>query len=762
MTQQVLALKWRPRTLSEVIGQPHVVQALSNGLDNNRLHHAFLFTGTRGVGKTTLARIFAKSLNCEKGVSSTPCGVCSICKEVDEGRFVDLIEIDAASRTRVEDTREILDNVQYAPTRGRYKIYLIDEVHMLSNSSFNALLKTLEEPPPHVKFLLATTDPQKLPVTVLSRCLRFQLKRIQDQEIVGQLSHILMAENIPFEENALKLIAKAGDGSMRDALSLLDQAIAYGGQKVEYQRTHEMLGLIDTHYLVNVLEALATKNIDNVVAVLSQLKSNGLDYHRFLEDLIDAFHLLTMMQLSEVVKMGESIEMQQLSQLLSAEDLQLFYQIALNGRKDLQNHPNSCVGFEMTLLRMVLFSPTAPILPPDLEKKSKSSADFTLDATDVGNIAGSQVASTITSGSLKHNQVDRVPLEESDSEENITSASITRTEVRELSSTFTIEENLTQESVVEPQVDLPPVDLPWETVSSETPHSARDSSVEALDRKALEIETVDTAISNTERLPVELETQHYAADQPRKENNASLEEDSVVVSDGVFGHNAQDNWPEHQKEAALSVITEPAAPDHWVESSTTENSVLEDNLVQDNLPSMSAPAVEQKVEQNSNGEKHSLQESPLQEQIGSGADLAMETTQTISLEALNNNEAWLQLVSQLRLESVLSGIAHSLVFKQFDGRHLLLERPLSVKDFRVDETEIRLAMAISDYLGVAVTCQIEYVETLHGENLHERTERLDEEQYQKMLTDFKSDEVVEYLTQEWNAQLLEKTLKAKS
>lgn len=259
MTQQVLALKWRPRTFNEVIGQPHVVQALSNGLDNNRLHHAFLFTGTRGVGKTTLARIFAKSLNCEKGVSSNPCGECSICKEVDEGRFVDLIEIDAASRTRVEDTREILDNVQYAPTRGRYKIYLIDEVHMLSNSSFNALLKTLEEPPSHVKFLLATTDPQKLPVTVLSRCLRFQLKRIQDQEICGQLEKILTNEAIDFDIEALKLIAKAGDGSMRDALSLLDQAIAYGGQSVQYQSTHEMLGLIDTQYLTKVLEALATK-----------------------------------------------------------------------------------------------------------------------------------------------------------------------------------------------------------------------------------------------------------------------------------------------------------------------------------------------------------------------------------------------------------------------------------------------------------------------------------------------------------------------
>lgn len=361
MTQQVLALKWRPRTFSEVIGQPHVVQALSNGLDNNRLHHAFLFTGTRGVGKTTLARIFAKSLNCEKGVSSSPCGVCSICKEVDEGRFVDLIEIDAASRTRVEDTREILDNVQYAPTRGRYKIYLIDEVHMLSNSSFNALLKTLEEPPSHVKFLLATTDPQKLPVTVLSRCLRFQLKRIQDDEIAAQLEKILSSEKIDFDSSAVRLIAKAGDGSMRDALSLLDQAIAYTGQNIAYEPTREMLGLIDTQYLQLILSALASRKVESLLSALNIVRDNGLDYHRFLEELIDAFHLLTMIQISQEVADAQSLEYQLLAKQFRAEDLQLFYQIALNGRKDLQNHPNSEVGFEMTLLRMLYFAPQAPI-----------------------------------------------------------------------------------------------------------------------------------------------------------------------------------------------------------------------------------------------------------------------------------------------------------------------------------------------------------------------------------------------------------------
>lgn len=726
MTQQVLALKWRPRTFSEVIGQPHVVQALSNGLDNDRLHHAFLFTGTRGVGKTTLARIFAKSLNCEKGVSSTPCGVCSICKEVDEGRFVDLIEIDAASRTRVEDTREILDNVQYAPTRGRYKIYLIDEVHMLSNSSFNALLKTLEEPPAHVKFLLATTDPQKLPVTVLSRCLRFQLKRIQDQEIAGQLSHILTAENIPFEDNALKLIAKAGDGSMRDALSLLDQAIAYGGQKVEYQRTHEMLGLIDTHYLINVLEALATKDTDNIITVLGQLKANGIDYHRFLEDLIDAFHLLTVMQLSDVLKESESIKMQQLSQKLSAEDLQLFYQIALTGRKDLQNHPNSCVGFEMTLLRMVLFSPTAPILPTDTEKKSKASVESSVVTSVTSKISSERSLSapnspeSVKKQSIEKQLVESQPVEKIDANlvPTLDVGDVITSTTEDDTNTLTISKFQTvAEEIPDPIKEVvPAVDLPWEPIV--------DSS---------EVKVLDS--------PLELSIS--------AQNRESTSNVLSVESDFMRSRLPQEN------------------PDYL--DNLNEDIVEDETSLKTDIQSFGAK-FDDVIQNNAKNGIHTRSPQNHIENQDQSSELAIEFSDDIApvkndlvvtVAALTNNEVWLQLVSQLKLESVLSGIAHSLVFKQFDGKHLLLERPLSVKDFRVDETETRLAMAISDYLGQSITCQIEYVETLHGENLHERTERLDEEQYQKMLADFKSDQVVQYLTNEWNAQLLEKTLKAK-
>lgn len=360
MATQALARKWRPKNFHEVIGQKHVVTALTNGLDNNRLHHAFLLTGTRGVGKTTLARILAKSLNCEQGISSHPCGVCGICQEVDQGRFVDLIEIDAASRTKVEDTREILDNVQYAPTRGRYKVYLIDEVHMLSNSSFNALLKTLEEPPEHVKFILATTDPQKLPVTVLSRCLRFHLKKIPANDIKDHLSVIMNAENISYADKALELIAKSGAGSMRDSLSLLDQAIAYTNGDLQFEPIQTMLGLIDEQYSLNVLKALAKLDQTELLAVSKNIIASGADPFALLEALIEAFHQLTLLQIDKSFIDLDDLHQEEwlaLSEEMTAEDLQLYYQIALHGRKDLEIHPEPLIGLEMTLLRMLLFTP---------------------------------------------------------------------------------------------------------------------------------------------------------------------------------------------------------------------------------------------------------------------------------------------------------------------------------------------------------------------------------------------------------------------
>ncbi|WP_455220300.1 DNA polymerase III subunit gamma/tau [Kaarinaea lacus] len=360
MSYQVLARKWRPRNFSELAGQEHVQRALINALESERLHHAFLFTGTRGVGKTTIARILAKSLNCEKGVSANPCGECSACKEISEGRFIDLIEVDAASKTKVEDTRDLLENVQYAPTRGRYKVYLIDEVHMLSTHSFNALLKTLEEPPPHVKFLLATTDPQKLPVTILSRCLQFNLKRLPAELITEHLEKILQQESLNFESNAIRLIADAADGSMRDALSLLDQAIAYGGGELKESEVRAMLGSIDKSQVFALLQALGNRNTKTLLEGIAQLATHSADFDQVCNELLSLLHRVALFQLApEAIDQQhpEHAQISQIATLISPEDTQLYYQIGLIGKRDLTLAPNPQIGFEMTMLRMLAFQP---------------------------------------------------------------------------------------------------------------------------------------------------------------------------------------------------------------------------------------------------------------------------------------------------------------------------------------------------------------------------------------------------------------------
>jgi len=367
MSYTALARKYRPKKFSELIGQEHVRRALVNALESGRVHHAFLFTGTRGVGKTTIARILAKCLNCETGVKAEPCGVCASCREIDAGRFPDLIEVDAASRTKVDDTRDLLDNVQYAPTRGRYKVYLIDEVHMLSAHSFNALLKTLEEPPPHVKFLLATTDPQKLPVTVLSRCLQFNLKRLPAAEIATHMRRILGEEAVAFEDPALALVAQAADGSMRDGLSLLDQLIAFGGGRAGEAEARAMLGTIARDHVVRLVELLAAGDSGALLKCAAALEEFAPDYAQVLEALAA---LLVRIGLRQAVKGYEGDELygaellEPLAGALSGEDVQLFYQTAIIGRRDLGLAPDPKSGFEMTLLRMLAFRPAAEAAAP--------------------------------------------------------------------------------------------------------------------------------------------------------------------------------------------------------------------------------------------------------------------------------------------------------------------------------------------------------------------------------------------------------------
>ena len=382
MSYQVLARKWRPKSFREMVGQEHVLQALINALDHDRLHHAYLFTGTRGVGKTTIARILAKCLNCEQGVSSEPCGKCSSCLEIAEGRSVDLWEIDAASRTKVEDTRDLLDNVQYLPSHSRYKVYLIDEVHMLSNSSFNALLKTLEEPPPHVKFLLATTDPQKLPATVLSRCLQFNLKNMLPEQIVSHLTHVLDQEMVAYDDPALWLLGRAAEGSMRDALSLTDQAIAFGSGKLSEPEVRTMLGSVDLSFIYQLLDLIAAQNTAGALDIVNHMSEHAPDFEGALDELISLIHRVAIAQaVPDAVdnNWGDADKISQLAATLTAEDAQLFYQVAINGKRDIGMANNPRSGFEMLLLRMIAFRPAAvldeSLTPDDLQSAALPAAN---------------------------------------------------------------------------------------------------------------------------------------------------------------------------------------------------------------------------------------------------------------------------------------------------------------------------------------------------------------------------------------------------
>ncbi|WP_080311696.1 DNA polymerase III subunit gamma/tau [Salmonella enterica] len=374
MSYQVLARKWRPQTFADVVGQEHVLTALANGLSLGRIHHAYLFSGTRGVGKTSIARLLAKGLNCETGITATPCGVCDNCREIEQGRFVDLIEIDAASRTKVEDTRDLLDNVQYAPARGRFKVYLIDEVHMLSRHSFNALLKTLEEPPAHVKFLLATTDPQKLPVTILSRCLQFHLKALDVEQIRHQLEHILNEEHIAHEPRALQLLSRAADGSLRDALSLTDQAIASGDGQVSTQAVSAMLGTLDDDQALSLVEAVVDANGERVMSLINEAAVRGIEWEALLVEMLSLLHRIAMVQLSPAALGSDmaAIEqrMRELARTVPPGDLQLYYQTLLIGRKELPWAPDRRMGVEMTLLRALAFHPRMPLPEPETPRQS--------------------------------------------------------------------------------------------------------------------------------------------------------------------------------------------------------------------------------------------------------------------------------------------------------------------------------------------------------------------------------------------------------
>lgn len=384
MSYQVLARKWRPKSFSSIVGQDHVVRALSNALDQQRLHHAYLFTGTRGVGKTTLSRLLAKSFNCESGITSKPCNICSACVSIDKGIFIDYLEMDAASNRGIDDMTSLLENAIYAPTVGRFKVYMLDEVHQLTGAAFNAMLKTLEEPPSHIKFILATTDPQKMPVTVLSRCLQFNLRQMTPNDISNHLKYVLTEEQIPFDATALQLISRSASGSMRDALSLLDQAIAYGGNSVNELEVRNMLGAIDQSYLYQLLQSITQNNGAEMLEIAKTMEQRSLSFDRALSDLANLLHQIAIVQSvpdSVEEDFPERVALLNLAEIISAENVQLYYQIALLARRDLGLAPDEYAGFTMALLRMLAFTPNESIIPINFPSPTKSA--FTKDGVKV-------------------------------------------------------------------------------------------------------------------------------------------------------------------------------------------------------------------------------------------------------------------------------------------------------------------------------------------------------------------------------------------
>ena len=536
MSYQVLARKWRPRSFREMVGQTHVLKALINALDSQRLHHAYLFTGTRGVGKTTIARIIAKCLNCETGISSTPCGTCSVCREIDEGRFVDLIEVDAASRTKVEDTRELLDNVQYSPSRGRFKVYLIDEVHMLSTSSFNALLKTLEEPPPHVKFLLATTDPQKLPVTVLSRCLQFSLKNMPPERVVEHLTHVLTAENVPFEDDALWLLGRAADGSMRDAMSLTDQAIAFGEGKVLAADVRAMLGTLDHGQVYGVLHALIEGDARALIEAVRHLAEQGPDWNGVLSEMLNVLHRVAIAQaLPEAVDngQGDRERVLQLAQALPAEDVQFYYQMGLIGRRDLPLAPEPRGGFEMVLLRMLAFRPAGADDAPKVTLKPLGISQATADSQQ-NPVAGTAMPAPVVSAPViapvAQAPVVTAPVEPSPVVPAPSVTPVVSEPVQPVEVPVAPAANLPVEPEPEPEPAAPVVDVPWATAKAAEPVAEPVKPVAPAEPEVKTAEPVVSQVASVE-VPAPSEVAPPVADADGGEDEPPLGDYDYVEMD---------------------------------------------------------------------------------------------------------------------------------------------------------------------------------------------------------------------------------------
>ncbi|BBO57499.1 DNA polymerase III subunit gamma/tau [Cobetia sp. AM6] len=735
MSYQVLARKWRPRNFHELIGQEHVSRALVNALDQGRLHHAYLFTGTRGVGKTTLARILAKCLNCEEGVSSRPCGVCGTCREIDEGRFVDLIEVDAASRTKVEDTRELLDNVQYAPTQGRYKVYLIDEVHMLSTHSFNALLKTLEEPPPHVKFLLATTDPQKLPVTILSRCLQFTLKNMPPVRVVEHLSDILAREEVSFEEDALWLLGKAADGSMRDAMSLTDQAIAFGHGQVRREDVAAMLGTLDHRHVLALLECLASLDAASLLAEVATLAEQGPDYGGVLDDMASVFHRLAIAQMVPSALdngHGDRDALLALASRFTGEDVQLYYQIALQGRGDMANAPDARTALEMTLLRMLAFRPQGVPRPAQTPLPMTGQAEG-------ANAPGAQASAPVQQAPVQQAPVQAAPAQQAPVQQAPAQPQQAPVPPMAPAPQPAAPVAAPATEAQPPMADEPP---PWAT--EDVPQDARDAGFRDVAQDAPQPAAAPVSAPAPEQTAA-------PAQAPAAPSSAMSRLSAAFGSAPAQPEAAESSAPQPAEMAAPKAAEAvPAAP----QPAEAVPAALEPAVSPSPEPVVSEPVVSEPVA--------SVAAQPLPEPAPAPAPAPAPTPATApsapSADGRLNHAAWLELFPSLGLGGITRNIGAHCLVEHDDGTHLKLrlDPAQSAMMAEVHQERIRKALAgqgVERVLEISVAPLPEGLETPHSRRI-----RLLGERHVRAVEALRADPHIQSMEQQLGARLIEESV----
>jgi DNA polymerase-3 subunit gamma/tau len=689
MSYQVLARKWRPKNFQQLMGQEHVVSVLSNALAQDRLHHAYLFTGTRGVGKTTIARIFAKSLNCDKGITNTPCGQCDTCIDIDQGRFVDLLEIDAASKTKVDDTREILDNVQYAPSRGRFKVYLIDEVHMLSRHSFNALLKTLEEPPEHVKFILATTDPQKLPITVLSRCLQFHLKALTVNQIEEKLSEILLQEKVTYEQGCLTLLAKAARGSMRDSLSLTDQAIAQGMGNISLANIQQMLGGIDQHWVYQLVIALLKQDSQSLMVLSQEIASYAPSYSRLFAELIQLFHQIALLQIVDQhfdLPADLLSLLKKFSQAMSAEDVQLYYQISLNGRKDLPYASDEQAAFDMTLLRLLAFKPM---------QKSKLTVDSAKEfAQQVPAVNFNEInvpEARIATNTAEHTSINEVQ-EQSKPTSGLTD-SIS-------SQSLTIKEFNSIDSLVSPAIEeLNQVELNAEMVGIEQQAAVQhgmgnDSNINPKQSAALRhVDQVQTEIVQVESVqvdnvvaPVDDNQLHVNDEQPR---SSKIEDDTKLLAiDSPVGSVLATRNMLRSRKKILEGQTKKSSDASQRQSSNTEKVTSENEALQKQTSPQSvvlAPEPEVPFHQ--------------------------DNIDPATIIKANQVDKWAHMIDSMQLTARIRQLAiHATISEDSTDDNLILQLDQATRHLNTEFAQEQLQDSICEFLSKKITVTLNIVE----------------------------------------------------